>query len=103
MSVATTIEKTIGIILLLIVQIAGGIVPIYSKTFRLNPNLVSIANCLCAGLFLGITLISLLPDAFIVYLTYQKEEIQTREFFPWVFVICLISYSFLLIVEKILF
>ena len=86
-----------------------GIIPIKWHAFRANRTLLSLSNCFSGGLFVAIGLIHILPEA--AELLERKK--QPDDFkngvghgddpFPWSYFISLCCFSFVLLVDKVLF
>lgn len=81
-----------------------GILPIKWRQFRTNKTLLSMSNCFSGGVFFAIGLIHILPEAGDM-LERRKKDVPTEEaeVFPWSYFICLSCFSFILLIDKVIF
>ena len=84
-----------------------GILPIKVPKFRSNAKLLSFSNCFAGGLFLAIGLIHVLPEA-IESLDSGKDHDSDHDSdhgdsFPWAYFISICSFSFILLIDKVIF
>ena len=99
------IIKFAGGIILWLCIVFFGLLPLRVKHFRTNQTLLSVSNCFSGGLFLSIGLIHILPEA------HEKLEgkieaeyiKQGKEVFPLSYVICLSTFAFILLIDKVIF
>ena len=56
--------KLVFVVILFFISAIGGFLPTRIPAFKENAGKVSITNCFCAGLFLSITFLHLIPDAY---------------------------------------
>ena len=89
--------KILFIFAMLISAGATGAVPLYSKSFKQNKCLVSVGNCFAAGIFLLVGLVHLLADSQEAF----KEALDEDP--PYAYIICIIGYTLILFIEKIMF
>ena len=89
------ILKIVSIFVLLIMAFSFGVLPYFIKSFKNSPRLLGTANGFSGGLFLGIGLFHILPEA------NEKLEELTKK--PIAFFIGFASYALILFVEKIAF
>lgn len=94
-----------GAIVLWLCMVFFGLMPLRVKHFRTNQNLLSLSNCFSGGLFLAIGLIHVLPEAHgKLEGKYEAEYMkQGKEVFPLSYLICLGTFSFILLVDRVLF
>ena len=99
------IIKFAGGMILWLCIVFFGLLPLRVKHFRTNQTLLSVSNCFSGGLFLSIGLIHILPEA------HEKLEgkieaeyiKQGKEVFPLSYVICLSTFAFILLIDKVIF
>jgi len=100
-----TAIKIIGTILLWICIVVFGLLPLKVRHFKTNKTLLAISNCFSGGLFIAIGLIHILPEA------HEKlegrvtpDKLKEEEYvFPLSYVICLATFSFILLIDKVIF
>ena len=111
------IKIPVMIIMFLEIMIFGSL-PIRLKAFKENKLLLSLAAGFSGGLFLAIGVIHLLPEANEQINTYFEEQDEADhdhnppnnpivghggdedEPFPWAFLVCVLSFSLILFIEK---
>lgn len=66
---------------------------------------MSFSNCFAGGLFLAIGILHILPEA--AEALSSKDELKTLkgedESYPWAYLICIMSFSFILLIDKVIF
>lgn len=87
--------QILGSITIFIITIVFGIIPLKVPTFRSNPKLLSYSNCFAGGLFLAIGVIHILPEA--------AESLDNGSDFNIAFLLCIVSFSFILLIDKVIF
>lgn len=93
--------KLLGGLTLFLCIVGFGLIPIFWHRFRTNKTLLSLSNCFSGGLFFAIGLIHILPEATETFnKTYKDPE---EEHFPWSYFVCLSCFSFVLLIDKVLF
>jgi len=106
MSSSTTlafIKVASSIINFSLIMITGNL-PIRSKAFKSSKKLISFANAFSGGLFLGIGILHLLPEAQEAYDDYYESIGEADEdHFPWVNFLSVACFAFLLFIERIAF
>lgn len=106
--------KIFGGIILWICMVIFGLLPIYSKHFRSNSRFLFVCNCFCGGLFLSIGLIHILPQAYNMLdgMPMMQQNLQSENFnlkgctdigIKWSFLICMCSFSAILLLDKVIF
>lgn len=85
-----------------------GLIPLKVPQFRSNPRILSLSNCFAGGLFIAIGLIHILPEATEALNgddDHEKVEHGGHDHgsFPWSYLLCLMSFSFVLLIDKIIF
>lgn len=100
MSVTTI--KILGTILIWLCIVFFGLLPLRLRQFKTNKTLLAISNCFSGGLFIAIGLIHVLPEAH-ENLEGKWEGNGKGDPFPWSYVLCLSSFSFILLVDKVIF
>lgn len=93
--------KVIAMIVMFIMIMVVGSLPIRLKSFKTNPLLLSLTRAFSGGLFLGVGVIHLLPEANEKFEAYAEEQGKTGEQFPFAFLILVLSFSLILFIEKI--
>lgn len=97
--------KLVGAIILWLCMTFFGLMPLRVKRFRTNQTLLSVSNCFSGGLFIAIGLIHILPEAHAKL--EGKDEAwyleHDREVFPLSYLICLATFSFILLVDRVVF
>jgi zinc transporter 1/2/3 len=104
--------KILGGILLFICMVVFGLLPIFNKSFKTNSRLLSFCNCFCGGLFLAIGLVHILPEAHDM-LDEMPMECKLKggedvvgcgeDGLQWSYLICLMSFSAILLLDKVIF
>jgi zinc transporter ZupT len=80
------------------------IIIIYRKTSRKSTRLLGFINAFSGGIFLGIGLFQLLPESRELIEEHVKTSLpENWQGMPWAFFITFGAYSFMLLVEKIMF
>ena len=102
------------------VALGFGILPAKIKSCGRNPKFMSMANSFSGGLFLAIALVHILPDVVKDWAEYNepkpappeilrrsftslKEEEEESEPFPLPFILVFCGYTFILLVDKVMF
>lgn len=97
--------KTIAAFILWLMIMFFGMLPIKSTRFQSNPTFLSLSNCFSGGLFVAIGLIHILPEAHAdLEGQYEQKKLNANEeVFPLSYILCLVTFSFILFVDKVLF
>ena len=100
--------KIVGGLLLWLSMVIFGILPLFYKKFRSSPRLLSFCNCFSGGLFVSIGLIHILPEAHELLDEAKKSQMgqslgEDMGGVQWSYFICLMSFSSILFLDKILF
>ena len=96
--------KIIFIFLIFAISLFFGILPAKVKSCGRNPRFMSMANAFSGGLFLAIALVHILPDVVKDYNEWVEEHNPGVEnAFPLPFVLVFAGYTFILIVDKVMF
>lgn len=115
--------KALGALSLIVITILFGILPLKIRSFRQNWLLLSLSNCFSGGLFIAIGLIHILPEAHELLegshdhdhdhdfdysnLLSSKQSLghlkHGSHAFPLSYFISLISFSVILLIDKIIF
>lgn len=104
--------KGFGLVAIFIICIIFGIIPKRTKCCQSNPLIISLSNAFSGGLFLGIGLLHLLPDANYLIKTYYKNKKKNPASnhtdpdeppFPIGFITVFIIYGLMLFIEKVAF
>ena len=90
------ILKLLSFISILVIGLIFSFMPNYLNSCRKNEKLLDIANTFSGGLFLGISLLHLLPES-------QEKFYKLKIKFPLAFLICILIYCLILYVEKVVF
>lgn len=99
------IIKILVAIVLWLIILTFGLLPIKWTKLRANDKLIAYSNCFSGGLFIAIGLIHILPEAhFNLEANHESTSTKTeKEPFPLSYTICLLTFSFLLFIDKIVF
>jgi zinc transporter 1/2/3 len=84
-----------------LIAVACGLLPLHLRNFSTNKLAISLSQCFAGGLFLAICLIHVLPEARENLEDSWKEE--DHEVFPLSYFICLLTFSAILLIDKVLF
>ncbi|KAL4505217.1 hypothetical protein ABPG72_016284 [Tetrahymena utriculariae] len=95
----TVIVKSIAMVAMYLIIMITGNLPLRVKTFKENKKVLSIASAFSGGLFLSIGLIHILPEAGTDFDNYYDSS---EEHFPFQMFIAVISFSFVLFIEKVI-
>lgn len=98
--------KIVFIFIVLAVSLFFGYFPLYCKVRRNSHRLLGFFNSFTGGVFMGIGLFLLLPKGKEEMEAYFSSEEHSSDFFksiPLTFFLAFLSYSFMLLIEKVLF
>ena len=100
-----TIIKISGTILLWLCMVFFGLLPLRVRHFKSNKTLLALSNCFSGGLFIAIGLIHILPEAHenLEGRNEKPKEGEDAYVFPLSYVLCLGTFSFILLVDKVIF
>jgi zinc transporter 1/2/3 len=108
--VDTLLLGKIGFIIVIFsLALATGMIPIKCKGFKESPKIIGIANAFSGGVFLSIALVHILPDVTGSYQEYMETNNPTEpgeeppKFFPLPYLLVFCGYSFILMVDKVMF
>ena len=73
-----------------------GMLPLWIKSCRENNKLLSIINTFSGGIFLGLGLFHQLPEA-----NEMLEDNTIQKHYPFTYLLCFITYSLILFIEKV--
>ena len=91
--------KVSSILLVELITVTFGFIPLCVSGLKSNAKLLSYSNAFSGGLFMGIGLFHLLPEA--NQLIFQGRDPATS--FPLGYFVAFLSYSLILCIEKVLF
>ena len=97
--------KLFSFIIIFIITFSFGLLPIFFARYR-QTTILNYANPFAGGVFIGIGLFHLLPDASFDFEQYYKSKEGKTSFFygfPMSYFIAFLSYSFILYLEKVAF
>ena len=104
--------KIWGGVLLFLCMVVFGLLPIFHSQFKTNSRMLSYCNCFCGGLFLAIGLVHILPEA---HEMLDESPAKSRvlqedaslkcgdDGLQWSYLICLMSFSAILMLDKVIF
>ena len=98
--------KLFSFFIITIITFSFGLLPLFFANFRQGHIILSYANPFSGGIFIGIGLFHLLPDASFNFEQYYKTPEGKKCFFygfPMSYFIVFLSYSFILYLEKVAF
>ena len=78
----------------------SGMIPTWSESCRKSPKILGIANSFAGGIFLAIALMHIMPEMIETWNTLQGEP---AKLFPLPELLIFIGYTFILIIDKVLF
>lgn len=84
-----------------LVALGCGLVPLLIRNFNTNKLAISLSQCFAGGLFISIGLIHILPEARENLEDSWKKE--GEDAFPLSYFICLVTFSMILLIDKVLF
>ena len=90
--------KLISLIIILIIGVIFGLIPYFIKSCRQNIKCLNLVNTFAGGLFLGIGLFHILPEA-----NEKFEKYKKLEDIPLAYFLSFISYAVILFVERVAF
>jgi len=90
--------KIISSIVLLGISLIAGLIPILSKKLQKNETAIAYAQCFSAGMFMAIAFIHLIPEA-----NEGFEEARPEIKYPICYLVVILSYTLILVIEKVLF
>ena len=97
--------KLFSFLIIVIITFSFGLLPIFFARYR-QTTILNYANPFAGGIFIGIGLFHLLPDASFDFEKYYKSKDGSSSFFygfPMSYFIAFLSYSFILYLEKVAF
>ena len=97
--------KLFSFAIILIITFSFGLLPIFFAKYR-QTTILSYANPFAGGIFIGIGLFHLLPDASFDFEQYYNSKEGSKVFFkgfPMSYFIAFLSYSLILYLEKVAF
>jgi len=97
--------KIFSFVIIVIITFSFGLLPIFFAKYR-QTTILNYANPFAGGIFIGIGLFHLLPDASFDFDQYYKSKEGSSSFFygfPMSYFIAFLSYSFILYLEKVAF
>ncbi len=97
--------KLISFLIIVIITFSFGLLPIFFARYR-QTTILNYANPFAGGIFIGIGLFHLLPDASFDFEQYYQSKEGKASFiygFPMSYFIAFLSYSFILYLEKVAF
>ena len=97
--------KLFSFFVILLITFSFGLLPIFFAKYR-QTTILNYANPFAGGVFIGIGLFHLLPDASYDFDNYYKSKEGSTSFFygfPMSYFIAFLSYSFILYLEKVAF
>lgn len=81
-----------------------GLIPTWSKSCRESPKILGIANAFAGGVFLAIAFMHITPEMIEAWNELNEEAILNDEkVFPLPEALIFIGYTFILIIDKVLF
>ena len=98
--------KLFSFFIIIIITFSFGLLPLFFSHFRQGHIILNYANPFSGGIFIGIGLFHLLPDASFNFEQYYKTPEGQKCFFygfPMSYFIVFLSYSFTLYLEKVAF
>ena len=97
--------KIFSFVIIVIITFSFGLLPIFFAKYR-QTTILNYANPFAGGIFIGIGLFHLLPDASFDFDQYYKSKEGSSSFFygfPMSYFIAFLSYSLILYLEKVAF
>ena len=98
--------KLFSFLVITVITFGFGLLPLYFSRFREGHIILNYANPFSGGIFIGIGLFHLLPDASYNFEQYYRTPEGSSSFFygfPMSYFIAFLSYSFILYLEKVAF
>ncbi len=98
--------KLFSFLIIIIITFSFGLLPLFFANYRQGLIVLNYANPFSGGIFIGIGLFHLLPDASYNFEQYYKTPEGKKCFFygfPMSYFIVFLSYSFILYLEKVAF
>jgi len=98
--------KLFSFLVITVITFGFGLLPLYFSRFREGHIILNYANPFSGGIFIGIGLFHLLPDASYNFEQYYRSPEGSSSFFygfPMSYFIAFLSYSFILYLEKVAF
>lgn len=93
-----------AIFILLIITLIFGFLPLFVKAMKANLKITGIANAFSCGIFIGISLIHILPETASDFKNFfHKNGHTTLEKLPICYFIAFFSFSLILFIEKVAF
>jgi zinc transporter ZupT len=82
-----------------------GLIPTWSKSCRESPKVLGIANSFAAGVFMGIAFVHILPEMTTEWNEHVNPDplAEQKKVFPVPNILVVAGYTFILIIDKVLF
>ena len=95
--------ETLKIVMMfaMFVCVGFGIIPKIWGKCRDNEQILSYLNCFSAGLFLGMALVHMMPEASEIYLSWAAEE-KIEKPFPLPYVMYFVGYVLILSIDRVI-
>jgi zinc transporter 1/2/3 len=77
--------------------------PLKNKKFKSSKTLMGLANAFSGGIFIAAGILHVLPDANEAYEAGMKKKGVTDDYFPWPNLMCILSFSLVFLVDKVVF
>jgi len=91
------IIKLLSMFIMFAMIMVTGNLPLRWERFRKSSTIISLASAFSGGLFLGVGILHLLPEAAESF----EKGLDTE--FPWANFICVVCFAFILFIEKVVF
>jgi zinc transporter ZupT len=96
-----TILKIVFIFVFFFLTLFSGILPAKNAKCKDNQTVLGIANSFAAGVFLAISLMHIMPEAVENFNILHKKD--TERVFPLPYLIFFFGYTFILVIDRVLF
>lgn len=97
-----TVLKIIFVFVFFAEAFIAGIIPSKNRRFRTSPMILGIANAFSGGVFLAIAFMHIMPEEIEDYNDLMKEK-GIENPFPLPYLLVFVGYTFILIIDKVLF
>ena len=102
MTNAVLVTKICFIIGSFLEALIAGMIPTFSSKCRESPKVLGIANAFAGGVFLAIALMHIMPEQIAAWNELKAEQ-GVDEPFPMAELLCLLGYTTILLIDKVMF
>lgn len=95
--------KIVFIVIFFFLALFAGILPARNEKCKTSPMILGIANSFAGGVFMAIAFMHILPEEVGDYYNELNEGKDSDEVFPLPYLLYFVGYTFILVVDRVLF